>query len=225
MLYALLKPIAVALIKLYHRLEVFGREHVDRRTHHIVVGNHVSNLDPIYIAAFYPRKLHFMAKRELFQYPILRRLLRSLGAFPVDRAGRDLSAVRAALRLLQDGRSIGLFPEGTRTRSFAERAFKEGAAYFSIKSGVPVLPVVIFGTAQAMPKGRRMILPAKVRIAYGPPLMPEEGDTPEAFAERIKAALKTLLDDGTARGWKSYPEDPADQGAAGGRRARDVERI
>ncbi|MBE3563309.1 MAG: 1-acyl-sn-glycerol-3-phosphate acyltransferase [Hydrogenibacillus schlegelii] len=221
MLYVLLKPIAVGLIKLYHRVEVYGREHVDPKRPHIVVSNHVSNLDPIYLAAFYPRPLSFMAKKELFQTPWLAWLIRALGAFPVDRAGRDLTAIRTALRRLKEGRSIGLFPEGTRSRSFAESAFKEGAAYFSIKSGVPVLPAALFGTGEAMPKGKRGIRPAKVRIVFGSPLLPRPGETPAAFAERIKAALQALLQDGAARGWKSYPEEGREAPSEGG--TRDAE--
>lgn len=199
-LYAFLKAIAWPLFKMYHRLEVHGTEHI-KTFPYIVVGNHVSNLDPIYIATFYPKPLHFMAKRELFKSRGMRFLLTQLGAFPVNRSGHDLGAVKHALRLLKQKASIGLFPEGTRTKRFLEGDFKQGAAFFAIKSGVPVLPAAIFGTDCAMPKGKHMVRPAKVRILYGQALYPKEGETAEMFGERIKEALLVLINEGEKRGW------------------------
>ncbi|PTQ55299.1 MAG: 1-acyl-sn-glycerol-3-phosphate acyltransferase [Candidatus Carbobacillus altaicus] len=199
-LYAFLKIIARPLFRLYHRLEVHGLEHINARPY-IVVGNHMSYLDPVYIAAFYPEPLHFMAKRELFKTPFMRFLLTQLGAFPVNRAGYDLGAVKQALRLLKNKSSIGLFPEGTRTQRFLEGEFKQGAAFFAIKSGVPVLPVAIFGTECALPKGVRFVRPQKVRILYGPALYPKEGESAEAFGERVKEAILALVKEGERRGW------------------------
>ncbi|CCQ96447.1 1-acylglycerol-3-phosphate O-acyltransferase [[Clostridium] ultunense Esp] len=200
-LYRIGKRLVPPLISFYHRVEVFGRERFNPRRNYVVVGNHVSIIDPIYIAAFYPGILHFMAKKELFVKPFLRWLLTRLGAFPVNREAADLGAIKKALRLLKEGESIGLFPEGTRAEKWDERAFKQGASYLAIKGATPVLPVIIFGSQKALPKGSKTLRPAKIRLLYGEPLfpMPEEGV--DEFGMRIRKAMESLLSEGEARGW------------------------
>lgn len=200
-LYRFGKAIVPPLLKLYHRFEVIGMDRFPRDENFIVVGNHVSNIDPIYIAAFYPHVLHFMAKKELFQYPFLRWLITSLGAFPVNRQAADIGAIKNALKLLKKKESIGLFPEGTRTQRWDEAAFKQGAAYLAIKGGTRVLPAIIFGTDRAMPKGARFIRPAKIRLLYGSPLMPEEGESIDDFGSKIRKAMEALLAEGEEKGW------------------------
>lgn len=204
-LYKVLKIIAVPLIRLYHRVNVYGKDRFDHKKTYVVVGNHVSHLDPVYIAAFYPRPLHYMAKKELFDSKFLSWLLRHLGAFPVNREAADIGAIKTALRFLKNGEAMGIFPEGGRAEKWDEQALKQGAAYLALKTKTPVLPVAIFGTKKAKPKGKNWIKPVKVRLIYGKPIpVPEEGVSMDEYTQWIKSALETLLKEGESKGWPTY---------------------
>lgn len=203
-LYHILKVIIVPLIKLYHRIEVYGKDRFDPKRHYLVVGNHISHLDPFYIAAFYPHPLHFMAKKELFNSKILKWLLEHLGAFPVNRQAADVGAIKTSLRILKSGKSMGIFPEGTRVDHWDEQAFKQGAAYLALKSNIPVLPVAIFGTNLAMPRGKSTIKPKKVRILYGKPISALPEETMDEFGIRIRKEIEKLLAEGKKKNWPTY---------------------
>lgn len=203
--YHFAKAIVVPIIRIYHRLTTYGRNNIEPNQHYVVVGNHISHLDPIYIAALYPKPLHYMAKKELFDQKVLKWLLEHVGAFPVNRDTADLGAIKKALRLLKDKESMGIFPEGGRAEKWDEQALKQGAAFLSIRSQTPVLPVAIFGTKEAKPKGKSFVRPAKVRLLYGKPIpVPEEGTTVDEFGLVIKQAMEQLIEEGTKRGWSSY---------------------
>lgn len=202
--YRVLKVIAVPIIRLYHRVKVVGYDNFDHNRNYIVVGNHISQLDPIYIGAFYPHPLHFMAKKELFEIKFLNWIMTKLGAFPVNREAADLGAIKKALRYLNNNESMGLFPEGGRAEKWDESALKQGAAFLALRTKVPVLPVAIFGTKQAKPRGKNFVRPVKVRIMYGKPIPVEDNITIDEYSDLIKKALNDLLEEGTKRGWPSY---------------------
>lgn len=204
LLYRTLKVIVPPIIRLYHRVKVVGYDNFDHNRHYIVVGNHVSQLDPIYIGAFYPNPLHFMAKKELFDIKFLNWIMTKLGAFPVNREAADLGAIKKALRYLNNQESMGLFPEGGRTEKWDETALKQGAAFLALRTKVPVLPVAVFGTKQAKPKGKYFVRPYKVRIMYGKPIPVTEDTTIDEYSELIKKALTDLIEEGTKRGWRIY---------------------
>jgi len=170
MLYAICKPIAVALMKLLFRLEAHGTEHVPRTGPVLIVANHSSVLDPPLVGGMTPRKLTFLAKAELFRVPGVGGFLRRLGAQPLRREGADPSALRAAQRVLQDGGGLLVFPEGTRGEEGVLRPAKPGAALLAMQTGVPVVPVYVSGSGRAWPRGRRLPRPAKVRVTFGAPL-------------------------------------------------------
>ena len=105
-----------------------------------------------------------MAKAELFRIPVLGFLIRELGAFPVQRGAADRSAIRRALRILNDGGVVGVFPEGTRNRRGEVLNPQGGAALIALKAGVPVLPAAIWGTANI---DGPLHLPKPVRVGCG----------------------------------------------------------
>ena len=144
------------------RFKAVGVENVPRSGALIVACNHVAYLDPVALGVGLPRMLTFLAKKELFAIPILGPLIRGCGAYPLDRDAGGVAAVRAALRVLKDGRCVGIFPEGTRNRS-GTAAQKGGAALLAALSGAPVVPAAVVGTRDA----KRL---AQIRVAYGKPL-------------------------------------------------------
>lgn len=162
----------------------------------IVAANHFSAWDPPLVGVVLPRALHFMAKEELFRIPLLGRLLRSLGAFPVRRDFADSRAVKTTLRLLREGHAVAMFPEGTRFRRGKDGRpgpARAGIAVLAAMSGAPVLPLAIRG--QYRFRGR-------IGVAVGEPLrLPAHArdlpkDELQALAEsEIMARIRALWDD------------------------------
>jgi 1-acyl-sn-glycerol-3-phosphate acyltransferase len=172
MLYAILKPIAVALMRLFFRLEAVGRDLVPATGPLLLVSNHVSVLDPPLVGGAAPRPICFMAKEELFRIPLFGRFIRALNARPVRRDGSDMRALKGALALLQEGRALLVFPEGTRgLEGEPPRAGKPGVGMLAVLSGAPVVPVYVSGSGAALPRGRALPRPTKVRVTFGPPLV------------------------------------------------------
>ena len=162
--------------------------------------NHLSMLDPILVGAVIPRPICFMAKEELFRYPVLGRILRWVHAFPVRRGEPDREAIQYALRRLREGQVVGIFPEGTRSPDGRLLELQGGTALLALKSGAPILPVAITGTQRAMPKGawwpRRV--PVEIRIGHLLPVEPTDPATSTrariaATSQRLAASLSELL--------------------------------
>ncbi len=172
MIYSLAKGIVKAFLYLYHRIQVIGMEKIPASGPLIVVGNHVSYLDPVYIGAMLPRRIHFMAKQEIFRSSVMRFLLDLAGAFPVNREKPEIQTMRTALNYLKNGEVVGIFPEGGRRQENSFDELKQGAAYLAVKSNCPVVPVLIEGTGQALPKGGVWIKPVPVKLNVGQILYP-----------------------------------------------------
>lgn len=174
---------------------VLGREHVPRTGGFIFASNHVSHFDPPLLAIASPRQLTYLAKVELFRVPLLGALIRRLGAFPVNRGGRDTRAIDTAAAYLRAGHALAMFPEGTRALDGRLGPVKSGAARLAIKAHVPIVPVNIRGSFEAWPK-HGLPRPHRVTIRIGPPLPPpghgpDEGDYRELTA-RLNEAMQAL---------------------------------
>ncbi len=214
MLYAILKPIAVALMRLLFRLEVVRPELVPATGPVLLVSNHVSVLDPPFVGAAAPRPLYFMAKEELFRIPLFGRLIRALNARPVRRDGSDTRALKAALALLEEGRALLVFPEGTRgEEGQPPREGKAGVGMLAVLSGAPVVPVFVSGTGAALPRGRSLPRPSRVRVTFGPPLTFKMAGTPggkmagAVEAERKGRGAKRAGDDGRKEAYREAAQE------------------
>ncbi len=130
--------------KLAFNYKVEGRENIPKDKNFILVSNHTSNLDPPLLGVSSKIFLGYMAKEELFKNKFFGGLISRLGAFPVSRGGGDIAAIKTALRLLKEGRSMVIFPEGGRSRTKGMlRKGKSGAALIATKANVGLLPVGI----------------------------------------------------------------------------------
>ena len=168
-LYRISEVICGTIFRAYFRQQVEGVESVPDSGAFVLAANHVSYLDPPVLGVACPRRVHFMAKAELFDIPVLGLVIRQLGAFPVHRNGADRQAIRWALQLLDEGRVVGVFPEGTRSRSGKLLNPQGGAALLALKAGVPVVPAGIWGTGDVdgpfhFPK------PVRIGVRFGKPL-------------------------------------------------------
>lgn len=169
-LYATLKYLAVALMRLLFRLEAIGAENIPAHGPVLLVANHSSVLDPPLIGGASDRQLTFLAKAELFEIPLFGALIRGLNARPIRREGADPGALRTAKRVLDDGAALLMFPEGTRGDEGDIRPAKPGAGLLAISSGAAVVPVYVSGSGRAWPRGRRLPRCAKVTVTFGKPL-------------------------------------------------------
>jgi 1-acyl-sn-glycerol-3-phosphate acyltransferase len=156
------------LLRFVLRLEAHGKEHVPRDGGFVLAANHNSNFDPWPLGIpLYPRRfLRFMAKSELYWWP-LKYLLDAGGAFPVRRGEKDEQAIQTAVELCRAGHCVVMFPEGTRRRKGLRKKWEArahtGAARIAIEAGVPLVPAAIRGTDEL----RRL---AKLRVDYGAPI-------------------------------------------------------
>lgn len=141
--YSIIKAIANLTLGFFFRIKVYGVENMPTEGKLVLCSNHASNWDPIFISIAIPRQIHWMAKKELFVNNFVSFLIKKLGAFPVDREGTDINAIKNALRVLNDDKALGIFPEGTRVEKFDLKNAKHGAALLSVRSKSPILPIYI----------------------------------------------------------------------------------
>lgn len=195
--YAGSKVVVVAVLRSLFRMEVTGREHEPPEGAFLAVSNHWSAFDPPVLGAALRRKVHFMAKQELFEIPLLRSWMRCIGTFPVRRGEPDRQAIRRALQVLQRGGVVGMFPEGTRNPRGYLLPAEPGAAFLALKAQVPILPVGILGTLEVLPKGARVPRLRKILVRIGPPFRVDDlvnsPDRLQQASERIMAAIAELL--------------------------------
>jgi 1-acyl-sn-glycerol-3-phosphate acyltransferase len=176
------------------RIEIRGSENIDLSRSHVVVANHLSNLDIMASFLAVPLPIRFLAKKELFSVPILAPAMRAIGIVEVDRAAR--SAVhekvnRQARELVESGRSLIIYPEGTRSRDGKLKNFKKGAFTMAIAGQIPVLPVTIHGTFQAWPPGRSLVKGGHITVVVDPPI-PTIGMTKEDTG-RLTAEARAII--------------------------------
>lgn len=143
--YAILRWLFRLVFRVVFRWRVRGAERIPRTGPLLVCSNHISWWDPPLIGCIMPRRIYFMAKEEIFRWPVLGPLFPRFGAFPVRRGEPDRQAVRTALDHLAEGRAVGIFPEGTRSRTGELRPAQPGAALLAVRSRVPILPIAIKG--------------------------------------------------------------------------------
>lgn len=141
--YKICRGIGLVLFKIFFRFKVTGKENVPNEGKIILCSNHISNIDPVTVGLAFPRQVHFMAKKELFENKFLKWLIENLGAFPVDRKSADLSAIRNSMKILKNEKVLGIFPEGTRVTKPSIDNAKPGVGLICIKGKSPVVPLYI----------------------------------------------------------------------------------
>ena len=201
--YRLARLVFTGIVGLWFRPRVTGKEHVPRHGPVILAPVHRSFADFGFNAFVTRRKLFFMAKDELWGSRILGWLLLVLGAFPVHRESADREALRHAEEVLRRGQVLVLFPEGTRQVGSEVAELLEGAAFLSARTGAPIVPVGIGNSDLAMPKGRRIPKPLRIRVVVGAPLEPpgrSEGgrvsrSRVHATTEELRSRIQLVYDE------------------------------
>lgn len=192
-------------IKIFHQFKCYGAEKVPSRGAVIVVANHGSFIDPGLIAWNVKRPLFYMAKAEIFTNRFVAFLMKLINTFPVKRSGADRAAMNHSMKLLNEGKGLCLFPEGTRTLDGKMGPFKSGAAYLALVTGAPIVPVAIFGTYKAYKKGTKSIHFVPFKSVFADPIYVEKVDQhnieairtgSDELTEKVKATIQAMLDEG-----------------------------
>jgi 1-acyl-sn-glycerol-3-phosphate acyltransferase len=191
-LYGILKPLVVFLMRAWFDLRVRGVEHVPSSGPALIVSNHQSILDPPLIGGATRRQIYFLAKAELFRIPGFGWLMRALHARPVRRDGSDPRALRTAALLLEEGKALLVFPEGTRSLDGRLGEGKPGVGMLAVTSGAPVVPAYVSGTLEALPKGAAWPRRSQVSVSFGPAIhfKPQIG---AGRKERYREAVEEIM--------------------------------
>ena len=193
--YRLFRGLLIALSVLFLGFEVHGAEKVPAQGPLIVASNHRRPLDPVFVSMAVPRRLRWMAKKELFAFP-LGRFFYFLGTFPVDRKGGGRAALRTALGFLAEGRALGIFPEGTRRKEGVSLEAKSGAALLAARSGAPVLPIFV----GAIPTPGARLRGERLRLYIGDPMTTDNAQRGrEGYRRVADEILRTIYALGEGR--------------------------
>jgi 1-acyl-sn-glycerol-3-phosphate acyltransferase len=198
---------AIKLLNL--KFQLSGTENVPRTGGAVLAVNHISYLDFV-IGGFgalpSKRLVRFMAKEVLFRNRWSGPLMRAMHLIPVDR-GAGAGSYRQAIRYLADGEVVGVFPEATISRSFELKEFKTGTVRMAAEAGVPVIPMILWGTQRMLTKDhpRDFSRGQTVAITVGEPMTVTPDDDPVEATARLRKTMTGLLD----KTIRAYPEQPA----------------
>lgn len=187
-LYDNLRPLGMKIINCLYDVQYIGKENIPQEGGYIIASNHVKALDPVYIAlGVENRQIHFMGKKELFEIPVVKSLLKKANGFPVVRGGADKEALDYAERVVKEGHILGIFPEGTRSKDYKPARAKSGIGVIAKEAKADILPVSIYN-CDNMKKG------TKLTIRFGE-IIPYEklGFTEEGSREEVRACAKFVM--------------------------------
>ncbi|MFC1566543.1 lysophospholipid acyltransferase family protein [bacterium] len=173
------------LYRIIYRVECVGLENVPEYGGAIIASNHFSYADPPLVGASLKRPLHYMAKKELFRNVVIKKILLGVNAFPVKRGKMDLDALRSAIELLQNGKLLLLFPEGTRRKKDRKPRIKKGVGFLVKKTNSVVIPVKIINSD-------KIFRFAKLKVIFGKPLSFAQEADAKTISERVFNTIEDL---------------------------------
>ena len=180
------------VVPVYYRLvfgmKIAGKENIPSHGPVILASNHVTARDPVFLGCACKRQIHYMAKASLFQNKLLAFIIRYAGAFPVERGTGGAEALQEAYELLENQRVIGVFIEGTRSKTGELLNPKTGVSLLAYRTHAPVVPVSIIGKGGKCPKAF-----GKMRIVIGKPLAFEELGMTEESGLQFRKAAKLIM--------------------------------
>ncbi|MFH1475202.1 MAG: lysophospholipid acyltransferase family protein [Chloroflexota bacterium] len=186
------------LIRCCTRVSVEGLEHVPTSGALILAGNHISNADPPFVAGWLTptlgRPVHWMAKAEALEWPLAGWFMRQNGAFGIRRGSADAEGFRRARAVLEDGRVLGAFPEGTRSPTGALQRAKDGVTLLALRSGATILPIGIADTDRFWPRGRVLWrFGGHISMRIGEPFVLERRLAPDGTKEPLEDVTTRLM--------------------------------
>jgi 1-acyl-sn-glycerol-3-phosphate acyltransferase len=185
--YNILFPVAKFVVRVAYKIKMVGKDNIPSESGFILACNHVTAFDPVILATGKNRPFHFMSKYELFQKPFVGWFLTRLNAFPVIRGGSDKTSVNYAIRIVKEGGILGIFPEGTRSKSGKPMAPKAGVALIAKAANADILPVCIYSSDESR-------LFTKLTVRFGKIIPYEElGITDSGKSSELKEASRLIM--------------------------------
>lgn len=182
--YSFARSVVYGIFKPWYRVQAVGVENIPKEGGVLLCCNHINNFDPIILGIMAPRPVHYMAKEELFRIPVLGGIVRKCNAFPVKRGMSDREALRKGLGVLKDGNVLGLFPEGTRSKTGELGKGLAGAGFFASRSNAFVVPCAIIGPYRSL---------RKLKVVYGKPISMDEMRSSKASAEQVTELIMSEI--------------------------------
>lgn len=190
MIYNLGALFFIIILKFICKIEVEGREILSAPAPFILASNHISNLDPILLGViFFPQKLCYFAKQELFSNKLFGFFLRKVGVFPVDRERAGISAMRAALAALKN-KPLLIFPQGSRGAEYSSS--KSGVGFLCKKSRAAVYAAKIYGTDTILPKGSKAVHRGKIKVVLSRVANINQNDSAQDISRKVIEKIKVL---------------------------------
>lgn len=188
-MYVVGRILAIPIFKLLFLYKVNGKKNLPKKGPFIICSNHLSNWDPVLLPLTQKRQIYFMAKAELFKKKFPAWIITQMGAFPVERGAGDGKAINMAEDIVKDGRLLGIFIEGTRSKTGEFLRPKSGPSIIAHQTNVPVIPVCI------TPKKKKVKMFQGLTISYGKPMTPEELGIKDGGAEEYRNASRLIMDE------------------------------
>lgn len=186
------KGLANFICRCFFRMDVKGQVNVPLDKPVILAANHVSNLDGPLLQLIYPRKVVFFLAAEFYHSPWAHWLFEVLDCVPVHEGRDNPGVIELGVKTLRRGLSVGIFPEGGRSRTGKLKRVRLGISVLAKESGAPVVPVWIGGSMSILPFGAWFPRPLKLTLRVGPPIFFREGEKLFAFALRLQEALLAM---------------------------------
>ena len=167
MFYKIFKVLCRIWFGLILRTKVIGEENIPKDGAFILAANHVSNWDPPFLGTFIDREVCYMGKEELFKNPIMAAVCRGLHVFPVKRGAADKTAIKTAIKILKDGKCLGIFPEGTRSKTGKLGKAESGVSLIAAMTKAIIIPAAIVDTEKIFSKEKFF---PRLAVVYGKPM-------------------------------------------------------
>jgi len=181
--------LSFVLLKIFFKLQVKGKEVFPYEQPFILAANHISHIDTVVIGVGCPRRLHYLAKEELFKNKLFGLYLKKLNVIPLKRSRTDFRALRLALMILRE-KPLAIFPQGTRADSYD--SFKAGAGFLYKKTEVPIIAAKVCGTDIVLPRNAKFFKAGKIKVIFERVANIKQDDSYEEITAKIIAKIKSL---------------------------------
>ncbi len=191
--YKIIKTIVSAFCRLIFRIKIVGEENFPQEGSCMVCANHSSNWDAVILIIAFKRKVHFLAKSELFKFKPLKAILNCAGVISLKRGTADVGAIKSAMEILKNDKVLGMFPTGTRSKNVTDVKPKSGAALIASRMGTNVVPIYIKSSFKPFSKVTLYIdKPINLEKYKGTKLSGEELDklTDEIYSKIVDMSVR-----------------------------------
>ena len=200
MFYWFGKFLLTLFFKIFCKIKFKDQQKIPSEKGIIVASNHVSYYDPFAVGTGLKRKIHWMAKKELFEEKFIGPLISLMASFPVDRENLDRGVLKKSLQIIKDGDALGIFPEGTRSEDGTIGEGNKGVAVISLMSGAPIVPAALVGSLHCLVRTTPFPKFQRILVKYGDPIYPDQFEGKkkekiEKITQKVMESIRQLKED------------------------------